>query len=49
LDAEDAWIRYCKSKYSSDIVSAAIEKFAEDFTIQTKYDQIAIGQIDLAG
>ena len=49
LDAEDAWIRYCKSKYSSDIVSAEIEKFAESFTIETKYDQIAIGQVNLAG
>ncbi len=49
VDTEDAWIRYCRANYANDIVSNQMKQFAEDYTIKTDYDMIAIGQVDLAG
>ena len=46
---KEAWIRYCEENYASGIASAEMEKFAEDYTIETNYDLIALGQVDLAG
>lgn len=48
VGAEDAWVRYCRENYASDIVSAQLTQFAENYTIKTDYDLIAIGQVDLA-
>lgn len=49
VESEEAWIRYCSANYTNDIVSAQMEKFAENLTVQTEYDLIAIGQVDLVG
>ncbi len=49
VDAEEAWIRYCRANYANEIVSTQMEQFAKDYTIKTDYDKIAIGQVDLAG
>lgn len=49
VESEEAWVRYCSANYTNDIVSAQMEKFAENLTVQTEYDLIAIGQVDLAG
>lgn len=49
VDSEEAWIRYCTANYTSEVVSTLMENFAKDYTIQTNYDLIAIGQVDLAG
>lgn len=46
---EEAWLRYCEANYANDIISTQLTKFAEDYAIQTDYDLIAIGQVDLAG
>lgn len=48
VDAEEAWVRYCRENYASDIVSNQLTQFAEKHTIKTDYDLIAIGQVDLA-
>lgn len=49
VGTEEAWIRYCSANYANDIISAEMEKFAEDYTIKTEYDLIAIANVNLAG
>lgn len=48
VEAEEAWIRYCKANYSNEIVSTLMENFAKDYTIQTDYDLIALGNVNLS-
>lgn len=49
VTAEDSWIRYCKANYTNDIVSNLVEQFAKNYVLKTEYDNIAIGQVNLAG
>lgn len=46
---EDAWIRYCRANYANDIVTTQMEQFSKNYVLKTEYDQIAIGNVDLAG
>ncbi len=48
VGSEDAWVRYCRAQYANEIVSNQMEQFTKDYTIQTEYDLIALGQVDLA-
>lgn len=49
VGTEDAWVRYCRANYANDIVTNQMQQFAEDYKIETDYDLIVIGQVDLAG
>ena len=45
---EDAWVRYCHSNYANDITTNQMQQFAENYTSETEYDLIAIGNVTLA-
>lgn len=48
VEAEEAWVRYCASSYTGDVVSAQMEEYSKDFSLKTEYDNIALGGVNFS-
>ena len=46
---EEAWVRYSRANYTSDIINTKMKQFAEKYSLATDYDKILIGQVNLLG
>ncbi len=49
VEAEEAWIRYGNSLYTSGNITARLEELAKELEMQTDYDNILIAFVNLLG